>query len=361
MINRTIKMGIIGCGRVAQHYRNVIEMGGIKGLAITACCDTNVRKANEMASAFSSKSYTDYFEMLAQNEFDVVAILTESGKHYEHAKYALEKDLNVIVEKPVALIPEQAYELDKIANERSLFLEAVFQNRYNPAIIKLKEAVDRGRFKKIITAGIRLRWCRFQDYYEDGWHGTWYMDGGVINQQCIHHVDVLNWLCGPVKRVVASSTNRLNLLEAEDTMVAAVDFNSGAKGTIEATTAARPEDFEASLSIVGEGGMVTIGGIALNQIDNWSFVNPEPGDENIPSKYSQDVPTGYGLGHIPLLKEVVKRIQNGYSCPSLTASQGADAVVLVHALYSSIEQNGWVNLSDKTRSERLGKIEHDFS
>ena len=91
MNNKTIEMGIIGCGRVAQHYRNIIEMNGIAGLAITACCDTNVDKANKMAGAFSSKSYTDYVGMLDENEFDVIAVLTESGKHYEHAKYALEK------------------------------------------------------------------------------------------------------------------------------------------------------------------------------------------------------------------------------------------------------------------------------
>ena len=110
-----------------------------------------------------------------------------------------------------------------------------------------------------------MRWCRLQDYYEDGWHGTWKYDGGVINQQAIHHVDALNWLLGPVDSLTATITNRLNNLEAEDTLVSIMKFENGALGTIEATTAARPEDFEASLSVVGENGMVLVGGIALNK------------------------------------------------------------------------------------------------
>ena len=86
-----------------------------------------------------------------------------------------------------------------------------------------------------------------KSYYEDGWHGTWAQDGGVINQQAIHHVDAINWLLGPIDSLTATISNQLNDLEAEDTLVAIMKFENGALGTIEATTAARPEDFAASL------------------------------------------------------------------------------------------------------------------
>ena len=99
------------------------------------------------------------------------------------------------------MLPSQAEELKKIANENKLMYGVAFQNRLNPAITALERAIKDNRFGKIITATIRLRWCRFQDYYEDGWHGTWAMDGGVINQQAIHHIDALNWLFGPIKSV----------------------------------------------------------------------------------------------------------------------------------------------------------------
>ena len=151
----------------------------------------------------------------------------------------------------------------------NLMLGVVYQNRLNPAIQFLKNELNKGVFGKIITASIRLRWARYQDYYEDEWHGTWKQDGGVINQQAIHHVDVMNWLCGPVTEVCATGGNLINNLEAEDTMVGIIKFKNGSFGTIEATTGLRPKDQEASISIVGDKAIATVGGIALNKIEKW--------------------------------------------------------------------------------------------
>ena len=80
------------------------------------------------------------------------------------------------------------------------------------------------------------------------------------NQQAIHHIDVMNWLIGPVSEVCSVSANQLNKLEAEDTLVGLIKFDNGALA-IEATTAARPIDYEASLSVVGEKGYAVIGGL----------------------------------------------------------------------------------------------------
>ena len=211
-----------------------------------------------------------------------------------------------------------------------------------------------GRFGKIVTATIRLRWCRYQEYYEDGWHGTWRDDGGVINQQAIHHLDALSWLVGPIHSVCAVEKNRINVLEAEDTMVAAIEFRSGAIGTIEATTAARPTDIEASLSITGELGAATIGGVALNKIEVWSFVNKHPDDYAIPTRCSVDVPNGYGLGHAKLLQKVIDTISKNETEPPILAEESIETTKLVHALYVSVETKSWINLSDACLSIRLG-------
>jgi predicted dehydrogenase len=230
-----------------------------------------------------------------------------------------------------------------------------FQNRFNPAIIALEKAINANRFGKIITATIRLRWCRFQEYYEDGWHGTWAQDGGVINQQAIHHVDAINWLIGPIVSVSATISNRLNKLEAEDTLVAIMRFSNGALGTIEATTAARPEDFEASLSVVGEKGMALIGGIALNKVKTWEFIEPTEEDKRVPEKYSQEVKTGYGISHGPLLQKVIDSLRNDCITPPISASDSIQTTRFVHAIYRSDELQGWVSLSDNPISTRLGQ------
>lgn len=355
-MTNTIKFAAIGCGRVSQRYAEVFR-DELSGGMLVGCCDLDAAKATRMADAVGGNAvpFTDWEHMLADTQPDVVCILTESGHHYRDAMRALSAGCHVVVEKPVAMLPEQGVELDEAARKSGLLLSLVMQNRLNPAIRKLRETVQAGRFGKIVTATIRLRWCRYQDYYNDGWHGTWAMDGGVINQQAIHHVDALDWICGPLTRVCAVGQRQLMKLDAEDTLVAVFETSPGTLGTIEATTAARPRDIEASLSVVGENGVAVIGGIALNEIKTWDFVTPEPEDVDVPNSFSQEVPTGYGLSHGPYLQEIVDRLGRGDTTPIVSGRDGAATLEVVHALYRSWEDQGWVARGGESRSRHLGQ------
>jgi UDP-N-acetyl-2-amino-2-deoxyglucuronate dehydrogenase len=355
MENRTIKITIIGCGRVAQHYKKIFDSEVVTNWSLVGFCDTLQDRSDSFAKYFKANSYNDFELMLQKEKPDLVLVLTPSGLHYTHTKMAFKYNCNVLCEKPITMLPSQAEELKKIAIKKNLMYGTAFQNRLNPAIIALEKAINDKRFGRIITATIRLRWCRYQDYYEDGWHGTWANDGGVINQQAIHHVDALNWLLGPVDSVNATITNRLNRLEAEDTLVAIIKFENGALGTIEATTAARPEDFEASLSVVGEKGMVLVSGIALNKIETWEFIEPIFEDDLIPVQFSQDVETGYGVSHGPLLQNVIDTLQENKTDSIVSPEDAINTARLVHALYKSDEDQAWVKLKDKPISSRLGK------
>ena len=288
MVNdKKLNIAFLGCGRVADHYLNLIATEVLNGINLIACCDLDSDKTAKFVEQTGALAYGSYEEMLKNEDIDLIAVLTESGNHFKHAKQGLMAGKHVLVEKPVSMIPEQANELQSIADNSSLMCAAVFQNRFNPAILHLKKAIDKGRFGKIITASIRLRWCRYQEYYEDGWHGTWAMDGGVSNQQAIHHIDALNWLFGPVKSVNAIAKNRLNKLQAEDTIVSTLELSNGSLCTVEATTAARPKDYEASISVVGQKVYVKVGGIALNEINEWEFINKKKEDRNIKKLNSQ--------------------------------------------------------------------------
>ena len=292
--------------------------------------------------------------MLNQKKIDLAIICSPSGMHYSHASILINKGINVLVEKPLTLTIHQSAKLEIMAKENKVLLNVAFQNRFNPAVQILKKNFLEGRFGKIVTSTIRLRWCRYQEYYNDEWHGKWASDGGVINQQAIHHIDALNWIVGPVEKVCAISTNRLNQLEAEDTLVAILKLKDGGLGTIEATTAARPEDFEASISVVGEKGMVEIGGIALNQIKTWKFIDKIDTDSNVIQKYSQDVPTGYGLSHITLLQKIIDSLLKKEKKNIISAKETILSTKLIHALYKSDETKKWVLLSDEPISQRLG-------
>lgn len=354
-MNKNIKIAIVGCGRVAAHYQYIFSSQKISGYVVVGVCDIDPVRAHRYSAYYACEGFTDYIEMLKICQPDLVVILTPSGLHYEHAKIGLESGFHVLTEKPIVMRPNQAVELIKLANSKNLFYGVVFQNRLNPAINALKKAYVSGRFGKIISATIRLRWSREQAYYEDDWHGTWSMDGGVINQQAIHHVDALNWIVGPVSRVCASMANRVNNLEAEDTLVAAIEFENGALGTIEATTALRPSDIEASISIVGESGVVVVGGVALNKIETWQFTNAIPGDDLIVDRCSVSVPNGYGLSHGVFLQQVFDYLMFGGDVMVL-AQDGLATTRLIHALYASVENNCWVDISHNVTSAKLGVI-----
>lgn len=345
---------MLGCGRVAQHYKQILLKKDIQDLInVLVVCDLNKERALNLSDGLDCDSINniDYLNKYL-GQLDVVFVLTPSGMHFEHSTALLEKGFNVVCEKPLVMRPNEAKELDKIVKKTGLYCDTVFQNRLNPAIAYLKSKVDDGTVGKPVTASVKLQWCRNQEYYEDGWHGTWKMDGGVINQQAIHHIDALRWIMGPVKRVCSSKANRSNALEAEDTLVAILEFENGALGTIEATTAARPRDFEASLSIVSNNGRALIGGIALNQLEDWDF----PGAKDIDllkKNLSEEVPTGYGLSHITVLKLVYENLTKGRA-PTVTIEDSNNSIELIHALYLSSEEDRWVAISETPHSNLLG-------
>lgn len=346
-------IAFIGCGRVATHIAQFFEKG-IPGTNVLFVCDPIKEKADALANRLGATAVYDMHEVLAHPDVHVVLILTESGKHGAHARAALEAGKHVIVEKPIGLHINEVVENEALAAKKHLLYAAVKQNRYNPAITQLKQTYDSGRFGKLVLASIRLIWCRTQSYYEDGWHGTWEMDGGVISQQAIHHIDALRWICGPITEVVSAQSNALNKLEAEDTTVALVRFQNGALGTIEVTTAARPEDKEASICLVGEKGTAEVAGIALNNITSWHFIDEKPSDKTVMAEFSRDVPNGYGLSHEFLLQDIFDRLNNGNIQPPITATDALASVRLVHALYKSTEEHRWMSVDDLAISKRLG-------
>ena len=355
---RPLRVCIVGCGRVASHYveiiRNHLPQNSVE---VIACSDLIILKAEKIASQFNAKVYPDYLEMIRSELFDYALVLTESGNHFSHARQIMELGRNVLIEKPVALLPGQAFELSTIAKSNQVDCFTVFQNRYNPAIQLLKNIVSEKSLGRLVSGSVRLRWCRYQDYYEDGWHGTWRMDGGVICQQAIHHLDCLISILGMPLKVVAQMGRQLNTLEAEDTMTCLLVFEDGLQITLELTTASRPKDLEASISIFGEDGYISVGGIAINRIENLWIRNIAPDElDMLRAKSSQDVPNGYGLSHHNLLLDLIDRYNNPQKRSDclLAAEDAAPVLQLIHAIYVSCENEAWVYMSDKQLSKKLG-------
>lgn len=353
MSSNRARVGILGCGRVSARYLEVFRDELTDVATVVAVADKVAGKCEKLAGALETEAVLG-IEDLVKAKPDIVCILTESGNHAEHALELLRAGINIIVEKPIALRITDAERLGEEADKRGLICAEIKQNRFNPALQFLRGAVDDDRFGRMVTAGVRVHWCREQSYYDDEWHGRWLMDGGVLSQQAIHHLDALRWLGGPVEAVCASGKAVLNRLEAEDTAVALVRFENGALGTIEATTSARPRDFEASLHLVGEKALAKVGGLAMNHFETWAPVSPEPDDAGVMERYSQDVPTGYGLSHGPYIRAVLQRLSEGRVDVAVGVEEGLKTLKFLHAIYASMESGGWVQLADQPVSSRLG-------
>lgn len=308
-----------------------------------------------MGEQFAVPWFTDFREMAEVVSPDVFVILTESGRHADHVIALASYRKHIVVEKPMALTLESADAMIRACDKFGIRLFVVKQNRFNLPVVKLREALEAGRFGKIILGTVRVRWCRRQDYYnQDKWRGTWALDGGVLTNQASHHVDLLEWMLGDVESVFAKSATALANIETEDTAVVLLKFRSGALGLIEATTATRPRDLEGSISILGEHGTVEIGGFAVNEMRTWAFDQETEDDSRVIENFSVNPPNVYGFGHQAYYEHVMDCLQNDRE-QLVDGLEGRRSLELISAIYESIETGREVTMRFVPRLCRLGQ------
>ena len=345
---------LVGCGRIAVRHSDLLGGNKIKGARLAAVCDTNASKANAIANKYSVPAYTDFHKMMLSENVDVVVILTPSGDHAEHVINLAKYKKHIMVEKPMALTVDDADAMIEACAGNNCQLFVIKQNRFNVPVQKLKETLDSGRFGKLVLGTVRVRWARYQSYYDqDPWRGTWEMDGGVLTNQASHHLDMLEWMMGGIESVFAKSSTALVDIEAEDTAVVTVKFSNGALGLIEATTAARPDDLEGSISVLGERGSVVISGFSVNKMQTWKFVDQQADDLIVLEDFSENPPNVYGFGHKAYYDHVMDCILNN-KISLVDGLQGRKSVELINAIYESIETGKEVFLKFHPQKLRLG-------
>ena len=340
-----LNFALVGCGRIAPKHVEALTSGAVPGARLAAVCDNQFERAEAIGKKHGIPYFADRFEMMDKigDQIDVVSILTPSGLHAEHAIDMAKYRKHVVVEKPMALTLQDADRMISACDANGVRLFVVKQNRYNQPVKKLREAVEAGRFGKLVLGTVRVRWCRPQKYYDqDKWRGTWAYDGGVFANQASHHVDLLQWMMGEVESVFAKTSTALVNIETEDTGVVIVRFKNGALGVIEATTATRPKDLEGSISVLGEKGSVRIGGVAVNQIEHWVFDTPHEADAQI---HDASYQTGsvYGFGH-PLYYDNVIASMRGEALPETDGREGLKSLELLIAMYLSARDGKRISL-----------------
>jgi predicted dehydrogenase len=349
-----LRVALVGCGRIARRHADILAGSHVKGARLAGVCDVIPDRVAEFARRYGVPGFGDMDRMMEEVRPDVAVVLTPSGMHAEHAIRLAAHGCHLVVEKPMALTLDDADAMIRACDAARVKLFIVKQNRFNLPIVKLREALEAGRFGRLALGTVRVRWCREQAYYDqDSWRGTWALDGGVIANQASHHVDLLEWMMGDVESVFAKSATALVRIETEDTMVATLKFRNGALGVIEATTAARPNDLEGSLSILGEKGTVEVGGFAVNEMRTWQFRDPVPSDADVRSKYSVNPPNVYGFGHQAYYEYVVRCLSGGG--PHLVDGLvGRRSLELITAIYESSETGKEVFLRFSPKKCKLG-------
>jgi UDP-N-acetyl-2-amino-2-deoxyglucuronate dehydrogenase len=346
-LNKTTRFALIGCGRIAKNHARPLQE--IAGARLVAAADVAPDRAKAFGDAYKVPVYANYHDMLRKEEADVVCILTPSGMHPPHAMDVIGRyGKHVAIEKPMALSLDDLPKMKALADRKGVKIFPIYQNRYNSAVQKVRTALASGALGKPVLGTVRVRWCRPQSYYDrDAWRGTWAMDGGAMTNQGIHYIDLLQYIMGDIESVFVRTGTQLVNVEVEDTAVGVATFKSGALGVIEITTAARPEDFEASISVLAEKGTAILTGIAANQLSTFTL------DPAATKSCSEDFPDAYGFGHWPFFKDVLADLAGEKPHP-ISFEEGSRPIRLLNALYRSSEDGAVVRLADNLASRKLG-------
>lgn len=356
-----MKYAIIGCGRISKNH---IPAAQENDLEIVAICDLipnrmdKVIVQNELSGQVSQ--YQNYQELLEKESPDVVAICTESGHHARIAFDCIDAGCHTIIEKPIALSLEDADRIIEQSKKKGVKVSACHQNRFNLSVGKIKQALDEGRFGRLLYATAQIRWNRGKEYYEQApWRGTWAMDGGALMNQCIHNIDLIRWVMGGNITEVIGITDNVNhdYLETEDFGMAMIRFENGSYGLVEGTTSVYPKNLEEKLCVFGEKGTVIAGGKAVNIIEEWRFSDQSDNPEEIKGLFSENPPNVYGYGHKRLYADVIRSIHEDTE-PYVSAMDGRAALEVVLAIYKSSANGKPISLplSAGSTKEQIGRF-----
>jgi UDP-N-acetyl-2-amino-2-deoxyglucuronate dehydrogenase len=341
-MNKKIKIAIIGCGRISSNHFEAIKKHS-DNLELVAVCDTNPTALKKATEEKGVSGYSNLDTLLKNTELDLATICTPSGIHAQQVIRCAQAGCNVMTEKPMATRWQDGLAMVKACDDAGVQFFVVKQNRRNATIQLLKKAIDAKRFGKIYMVHINVFWTRPQAYYDSAkWRGTWEFDGGALMNQASHYIDLLDWLIGPVESVQAMTGTLARDIEVEDTATMNVRWRSGALGSMSVTMLTYPKNLEGSITIIGEKATVRVGGVAVNEIQQWEFAEPEEDDKKIHDA-SYETTSVYGFGH-PLYYENVIKTLRGEAEAETDGREGLRSLELLIAAYLSARDGRTVPL-----------------
>ena len=333
VLDRRIRFALVGCGRIAANHFNAIAQHSAR-CELVGVCDIDPAALARAAETTGAHPYRSLGEMLARSDADAVIIATPSGLHPEQAIQIAAAGRHVITEKPMATRWEDGKRMVGACDAAGVRMFVVKQNRRNATLQLLKRAVDKKRFGRIYMVNLNVFWTRPDDYYNSAkWRGTWEYDGGAFMNQASHYVDLIDWIVGPVESLQAYTATLARDIEVEDTGVISLRWRNGALGSMNVTMLTYPRNLEGSITILGENGTVRIGGVAVNEVQQWEFAK-EDEDDLLVREASYQTTSVYGYGH-PLYYDNVIKVLRGEAEPETDGREGLKSLEVLVAAYKS--------------------------
>jgi UDP-N-acetyl-2-amino-2-deoxyglucuronate dehydrogenase len=331
--NRKIRFALVGCGRIANNHFEALRKHQDHA-ELVGVCDVDPRALDRAVGLTGAEGYSNLEEMLRKVVADIVVVTTPSGLHPEQAIRIAGSGRHVMTEKPMATRWEDGKRMVAACDAAGVRLFVVKQNRRNATLQLLKNAVDKKRFGRIYMVNLNVFWTRPPEYYRSAkWRGTWEFDGGAFMNQASHYVDLIDWIVGPVESLQAYTATLARDIEVEDTGVVSLRWRNGALGSMNVTMLTYPRNMEGSITILGEHGTVRIGGVAVNEIQQWEFATPDPDDDKV-REASYETTSVYGFGH-PLYYDNVIKVLRGEAEPETDGREGLKSLEVLIAAYKS--------------------------
>ncbi|HPT79412.1 MAG TPA: Gfo/Idh/MocA family oxidoreductase [Candidatus Atribacteria bacterium] len=336
---KKFKAGVIGCGTISpMHLQSLNTVGNVE---LKAVCDVNVERAADKANRYSCNYYTDYKEMLDREGLDVVHICTPHYLHAPMAIYAANRGVNVLTEKPMAVSLQDADDMIKAAKDSQVTLGVIFQNRYNPGSVLIKNTLESGELGRIISGRLSVVWHRSDSYYsESDWRGTWDREGGgVIINQAIHTLDLMRWFVDvPIDYVEANISNRFHPgIEVEDCAEGVIFYKNGVRALFYTTTS-YSYDVPVELELHCENGLARlVADKAVIRFDDGREVCADV-DKNEVMDYGDGVKSYWGVSHCKQIRAFYESLAKGER-PFIDGVEARKTQELVCAIYRSGKEN----------------------
>lgn len=346
MNDNQIGFGLLGAGLIAPFHAKAIQASPM--CRLVAAADLDAARLEKLTVQFGCKGYASLDAMLADPEVQVVNVLTPNHLHYDAVVKAADAGKHVLIEKPPAMSLAEVNGMIAAGKENNVKIGVVLQCRTRKAVQAMRRAVAEGRFGKLLHADTYMKWFRSTEYYKmDAWRMSRRSGAGVTIQQAFHYIDLLQYLMGPVKRVHARMNNLAHPeLELEDTLLSFVDYENGAQGVVQASTALWPGT-DMRIEINGVDGTAIMCG---ERIDTWKFRDERPEDAEIRTYGSAAVATGAtgaaDLGfhdHMALIEDMVCAIRTGGE-PTVTLPSVLPTLEWALGMYKSAKDNAPVDL-----------------